>query len=276
MSGNQSRVRIAFHAPMKPPDHPTPSGDRLMARQLLAALAAAGHDARIASRLVTRLADPTAAAMAAIEAEADDAVRSLAAAHGAPGAWVPQLWLTYHLYYKAPDLIGPGVAARLGIPYVAVEASWSPRREEGVHARWATHAAEAMRGADLLVSFTARDEKGLERLPGRRGALARLDPFIAETGPEPLRARRDGPVRLVTVAMIRAGRKAECYQALAQALAALKNGDWSLDIVGDGPARAEVERSFAFAGGRVRSGARSMMTGCAARSTRRTSSSGRD
>ena len=36
-------MRIAFYAPLKPPDHPVPSGDRRMARLLMAALATAGH-----------------------------------------------------------------------------------------------------------------------------------------------------------------------------------------------------------------------------------------
>ncbi|TNF60571.1 MAG: glycosyltransferase family 1 protein, partial [Rhodobacteraceae bacterium] len=31
-------MRVAFHAPLKAPDHPTPSGDRKMARNLMAAL----------------------------------------------------------------------------------------------------------------------------------------------------------------------------------------------------------------------------------------------
>ena len=38
-------MNIAFYAPLKPPDHDTPSGDRRMARLLLAAFKVAGHDA---------------------------------------------------------------------------------------------------------------------------------------------------------------------------------------------------------------------------------------
>ena len=35
----------------------------------------------------------------------------------------PDLWFTYHLYYKAPDWLGPRVAEALSIPYVVAEAS---------------------------------------------------------------------------------------------------------------------------------------------------------
>ena len=31
-------MRLAFYAPLKPPDHPVPSGDRRMAQLLMAAL----------------------------------------------------------------------------------------------------------------------------------------------------------------------------------------------------------------------------------------------
>ena len=43
-------MRIAFYAPMKPPDHPAPSGDRRMARLLMAALDAGGHSVELSSR----------------------------------------------------------------------------------------------------------------------------------------------------------------------------------------------------------------------------------
>ena len=43
-------MRIAFYAPLKPPDHPVPSGDRRVAQLLLAALRRAGHEPVLASR----------------------------------------------------------------------------------------------------------------------------------------------------------------------------------------------------------------------------------
>ena len=36
----------------------------------------------------------------------------------APAQERPDLWFTYHLYYKAPDWLGPAVSETLGIPYV--------------------------------------------------------------------------------------------------------------------------------------------------------------
>ena len=42
-------MRVAFYAPLKPPSHPVPSGDRRIARLLLQALRSAGHDVRVVS-----------------------------------------------------------------------------------------------------------------------------------------------------------------------------------------------------------------------------------
>ena len=47
-------IEAAFYAPMKPPDHPRPSGDRTMARALMAAMEQAGFAAEVASELRSR------------------------------------------------------------------------------------------------------------------------------------------------------------------------------------------------------------------------------
>src|ERR1700739_2641799 len=49
-TGNARRMRIAFYAPLKPPDHPVPSGDRRVAQLFFRALRLAGHVPTLASR----------------------------------------------------------------------------------------------------------------------------------------------------------------------------------------------------------------------------------
>jgi glycosyltransferase involved in cell wall biosynthesis len=53
----------------------------------------------------------------------------------------------------------------------------------------------------------------------------------------------DGPV-LITVGMMRHRKKLASYQMLADALSMIVDRHWTLLIVGDGPARAEVESGF--------------------------------
>ena len=50
-------MQVAFYPPLKPIDHPVPSGDRLIARMLCDALKTAGMEIDIASRFRSRVAD---------------------------------------------------------------------------------------------------------------------------------------------------------------------------------------------------------------------------
>lgn len=239
-------LRIAFHAPLKPPDHPHPSGDRRVARLLIAALGRLGHEVIVASRLRTREAagDPVrqAALRAAAEAEAASLIERW---REAP----PDLWLTYHLYYKAPDLVGPLVTRALGLPYVAAEASHAPKRRVGPHAAFARAAENAIAGADAVFHVTAADRAALVELvePSR---LHRLPPFI-DARPRPPRGARQGPVRLLAVAMMRPGDKLASYRALARALQRLESRDWRLTVVGDGAARHTVRAAFRSVADRI-------------------------
>ena len=44
-------MKVAFYAPLKPPDWPVPSGDRTIARSIIRALTIAGHTVTVAARL---------------------------------------------------------------------------------------------------------------------------------------------------------------------------------------------------------------------------------
>src|SRR5207248_3167939 len=110
-------ARVAFYAPLKPPDHPVPSGDRRIARLFLDALRIAGHQPFVASRLRTYDGAGDPARQERLHAVGlATAERLLRRWRQQPGA-APDLWFTYHLYYKAPDWLGPAVSSALGIPY---------------------------------------------------------------------------------------------------------------------------------------------------------------
>ena len=117
-------MRIAFYAPLKPPDHPVPSGDRQVARLLLAALRRAGHEVSLASRLRSLRPARRPAPAAHRRARAGGPPSGWCGA-GGDGTARRSLWFTYHLYYKAPDYLGPAVCDALGIPYVVAEASFA-------------------------------------------------------------------------------------------------------------------------------------------------------
>lgn len=236
-------TRIAFYAPLKAPTHPTPSGDREIARNLMRLLQDAGYDVVLASTL--RSFDKSGdtarqdAAFAQAAAEASKLQQELAEA---------DLWLTYHNYYKAPDLLGPRMSTALGIPYLQIESTRAMKRLDGPWDRYARAAHAAADQADAIFYFTEHDRYALQR--DRKGCqkLVHLPPFL------PLKALPgasdlSGP--MLSVGMMRDGAKLASYRLVAEALQQVQQ-EWQLNIIGDGPARADVEALFARFGSRVR------------------------
>lgn len=255
-------MRIAFYAPLKPPDHPVPSGDRAMARALIAALRRSGHEVAVASRLRSYdSGDPARQArISALGAPlAERLLRRFA-----PEGEAPHLWFTYHLYHKAPDWLGPRISGRLGIPYVVAEASFAPKQAEGAWAIGHRTVEAALRHADRVFQPNPADDECVLPLLRSPDRLVPLKPFL-ETAPFRLtgrdECRRDMAAAfdldlstpwLLTVAMMRSDQKLLSYRTLATALLSLTDLPWTLIVAGAGPAEAEVRSAFAPLAHRVR------------------------
>lgn len=248
-------VPLAFYAPLKSPDHPAPSGDRTMARLLLRALGGAGFAPIRASalRAFEGAGDPESQRRIRDEAERE-AAGLIAGWRNSPAQ--PRLWFTYHVYYKAPDWIGPRVAEALQVPYVVAEGSRAAKRARGLWSLGHAGAEAALDRADLVLVMTESDREALERTRPAGQRLVDLPPFIDITewnAPLRLPSRSEsGGLRLLTVAMMRPGDKLASYALLAETLLAVIDEHWSLDVVGDGEGRREVEQMFAPLGRRVR------------------------
>ena len=247
-------VKIAFYAPMKPPDHPVPSGDRTMARLLIRALETAGHSVELACRLRSREPDGNPQRQAELRDLGAELADRYAEQHG--GASRPDLWFTYHLYYKSPDWIGPRASRRLGIPYVVAEASVAPKRAGGPWDLSHRAVLAALDQSAMILPLTPRNAVCLPHPERHRD----LPPFLELPSDPPaddLQALRDaldlsaGPL-LVTAAMMRPGAKLASYRLLAEALQRIAAHPWTLLVLGDGPARADVEAAFAALKDRVR------------------------
>jgi glycosyltransferase involved in cell wall biosynthesis len=250
-------MRIAFYAPLKPPDHPTPSGDRRMARLLIDALGARGHAVELACHFRSREGAGDPARQRRIEEMGARLAEGLIQRYRRrPAERRPQAWFTYHLYYKAPDHLGPRLSEALGIPYVIAEASHADKRARGAYAHNHAAAAVAIRRADAAIVINGADADGLSRLvPLER--CHRLLPFLdAGRIAPPSRADARGTLStelrlplevpwILSVAMMRAPDKLASYRLLAAALLRLRHLAWRLILVGDGPERATVEAAFA-------------------------------
>ncbi len=248
-------MRVTFYAPLKPPDHEVPSGDRRMARLLIQALELAGHEVEVAARLRSWHGVPDAARQARVAALGEAlAERLLRRFRARPAIARPRAWLTYHLYYKAPDWIGPRVSEALGIPYLLAEASLANKRANGPWAMGHEATRAALDRAAAVISLNPKDVECLPD-PGRvRPRAPFLDPApfqIAAAGRAAARAALAeshglDPAQpwLLVVAMMRPGDKLASYRLLAEALHRLRGSGWQLLVAGDGPARAEVQAAL--------------------------------
>jgi len=246
-------MKIAFYAPMKSPDHPTPSGDRRMARLFMQALSNAGYEVELASSFRSFDKNGDAEFQEKVRLSAHQEAQKLIAKYeGAGPDERPALWFSYHLYHKAPDWIGPIVSDALDIPYFVAEASHAPKQDGGPWASGYSAAATAISKADRIFHMTRLDGACLEPLAKSSETLVYLPPFIENLTTERVIERGSrSKVNLLSVAMMRDGDKFQSFCQLAEALEYLEGEDWQLLIAGDGEKRADVEKLFARFGDRI-------------------------
>jgi glycosyltransferase involved in cell wall biosynthesis len=248
-------MRVLLHTPLKSPDSPTPSGDREMARGLRRLLRRLGHT--VAMPALSRVAPgvPAPQDHLALERRARAQAQRLIARWRALPAHHPErfdLWFTYHCYYRKPDWLGPIVTRALDVPYALVEASHAPRRAQGPTRLGHRAVERALAAADLVLTVNPRDVAGVKaRLrPGAHQVW--LPPFIDTRQFAPAPHAANDPPLLLSVGMMRTRDKLASYRVLADALGRLKGKPWRALLVGDGPARGEVEAMMAPFGERVR------------------------
>lgn len=256
-------MSLAFYAPLKSPDHPTPSGDRRMARALIDALGRTGQRVELACRLRSYDRTGDRLRQQRLQALGHRCAEKLLRSYGQDLAR-PQAWLTYHGYHKAPDWLGPAISAALNIPYVMIEASFAPKQLSGPWASGHRATEQALRQADVVIGLTRLDLECLAPLITPPAQLRHLPPFL---DPAPYAAAREARARhraetaarwrmdparpwLLAVAMMRADVKRDSYLLLAKALERIRDRPWQILVIGDGPARAEIEAAFALLGER--------------------------
>lgn len=238
-------MKIALYCPNKPLSHPNPSGDLTIAGDLRASLAAGGHVCEeivaFRSRWFWKSPHGLAGAVAALLR----AVRNTR-------AFRPHLWLTYHSYYKAPDVLGPLISRLFSIPYAIFQASYGTRyrRDPATRPGYFLNRFALSSCHQVFVNTTNDVEALLRIIPPDR--IANIRPGIApeefqkdEEAGKAVRMRlgiSPGDFLIVTAARFRAGVKFESLEYLFHALAILHRRQlpFRLMVVGDGPMDASV------------------------------------
>lgn len=236
-------MRVAFYCPFVRPDAQAASGAARMGALFQQALRQSGADVIVPDLPLTRDAHGDAHAQEKARVQSIEATDRLLGMMSAGVITRPDVWFSYHVYYKAPDWIGPAVSRSLGIPYVVAEGSHAPKRADGAWKSGHASATEALLEAQLLLAMTEFDRQCLLQLqPGR---VADFKPFIdTRLFNQPV----DGSHfqrRLLSVGMMRDMRKVESYRMVAETMSLLATEGYSLVVAGDGKHRALIETLFA-------------------------------
>ncbi len=118
-------MNICFYAPFKHLAHPDPSGDQTIGKGLYQYLERRGHRIRTVGTLRCRWIYWDPGRLLQIPLERRRAIRKV-------HRYRPDLWLTYHTYYKAPDVIGPTVCRRTRLPYVIFQGVYATKHRRRI------------------------------------------------------------------------------------------------------------------------------------------------
>lgn len=237
-------MRIAFYPSFRPLHHDRSSGLVSIARDVYSAMQSEGHQVVV----------PADQSMEWIYLRPRVWLNTLRA------AWLAErslktakadCWLTYHTYYRGPDLLGPLLSARHHLPYFILAGSYATKYRKRLKT-WLGFQLNrrALLHADMVFINKLRDIENLRRLlpaerityirPGIRTQAFVLDPSLRHTMRREL-GLQDKRV-VVTAAMMRPGIKEEGIAFVIEACAAIRRdiSDLHLLIAGDGPGKARL------------------------------------
>lgn len=236
-------MNIALYTPLNHPGVSPPSGDTTMARGLQFFLSEKGHQVTQISSLRTRNIFQDKARLSCIRKKREKAL-ALARCIRA------DVWLTFHSYWKAPDMLGPWCCRQLNIPYVMHKAMHAGKR---CRVRKTLPGClvnqKALLQADAVFSNDVNDMPGLDFLPNHK--VQYLPPGINTTFFYPdyeagtaLRKRLSMKNKriIAAAAMLRPGVKTESITNLLESCSLLPhNLDFQLLIAGDGPSHKHLQ-----------------------------------
>ncbi|MEN8200402.1 MAG: glycosyltransferase family 4 protein [Thermodesulfobacteriota bacterium] len=237
-------MRICFYAPFKPLGHPHPSGDLIIGTGLHDFLVSRGHELLVASDLRSRWIYWKPWRWWEIVKERFMVARKIR-------AFSPDIWLTYHSYYKAPDLLGPGLCRKFHLPYSIFQGIYSTKQKRSLKGAPGFYLnRKALLQAGHLYSNREIDLENLKRIvPNERLSYIRpgIFPEQFQGNEEAGREKRNewgvGEEPLIlSAAMFRPDVKTEGLSWMIKTLGGLAEQDipFKLVIAGDGSEREKL------------------------------------
>jgi len=239
-------LRIFFYAPFKPLGHAHPSGDLVTATGIFDYLVQRGHQVIVPSCLRCRWIYWKPWLWPQLLWERKRLVRNYSARPA-------DIWLTYHSYYKAPDLLGPTVCCKLKIPYIIFQGIYSTKQRR----RWITKPGFYLNKNTLCAANHVFTNKAVDLLNLKRLLPESRVTYVApgiipgdfsfdESARKTLRRQwqvGDTPV-IFSAAMFRADVKTEGLTWVIRACGELfrQGQNFRLVIAGDGKERKKLKR----------------------------------
>jgi glycosyltransferase involved in cell wall biosynthesis len=246
MKTGSRQMKIAYYMPFKPLGHNNPSGDLIIGTELFHFLRKSGADIRAVSRLRCRWIYLKPYLWPVLFVEIFRILRRC-------GKEKPDIWLTYHSYYKAPDVLGPLCCRLLDIPYVVFQGIYSTKRRRSLKTWAGFHLnRRALLQAACVITNKKKDKANLKRLLTEDRILyipPGLHPHefhFEEHSRREIRGRlrAQGRVVVMTAAMFRPGVKTAgiCKVIKSCRILVARGGNILLLVAGDGKERALLEK----------------------------------
>lgn len=239
-------MKISYYMPFKTMGHQNPSGDLIIGTEIFDHIQQKGNTIEIVSKLRARWIYYNPVNLIKLFFERRHVVKKL---QSSP----PDIWLSYHSYYKAPDLLGPYCCRKLTIPYVIFQGIYSTKRRK----TFTTLIGfllnkKALLSADHIFTNKHRDLKNLSRIipPERLTYIAPgIQPQDFQFSEEERTKNHtlwacENDIIIMTAAMMRPGVKTEGISIVIQSCARLheKGHRVRLIIAGDGECRDQLEQ----------------------------------
>lgn len=250
---------VAFYSPRVSLEDARHSGERRLARLFAQALQRAGGRIEVISTTLTYdrvgLEEEQREMQRRCEREADQIIHRM---RGRDESEVPRVLFTFGNSHLSPDYIGTILSDVLGVPYFIADCAYNIQERAGKWREGFAAAKDAIIRARKIFCINRHQLASLSQARGDRGALVQVPPFTdisqlrALVG-ERMTMRRqyakqynldpDKSWLLVAQSMMR-GEVQASFQMLAQVLEHMRQTDWQLLIVGDGPQQGEIRRRF--------------------------------
>lgn len=240
-------MNIAYYMPFKPLGHSNPSGDLVTGTELYNFLGNNGHQIELVSQLRCRWIYLKPWVWPRLFHERNKALQNCRLLK-------PDIWLSYHSYYKAPDMLGPDCSRRMDIPYALFQGVYSTKRKRTLKTLPGFLLnRRALLSAKVVFTNKKGDERNLRRLlpqervvyvpPGIQPTSFTFDPVARRELRKSWKFAPDHPV-ILTAAMFRPGVKTDGICGVIDASERLISSGikFKLVIAGDGANREILEQ----------------------------------